>query len=117
MSPQDAQAFYEKLKTPPVRTPWKASGGGGGASVMDSRLSDMDKGVERVARGVAKQMGVPWSEYWPFLGEFHDLTSEDGLRALERHLAIKHQLQPAPEPLMKERIVVIFTLRVLLMSS
>ena len=31
-------------------------------------------------------MSVEWREFWPFLGRHLDLSSEEGLQALEEHL-------------------------------
>lgn len=89
MSPKEADIFYHKMKTPPVRqfqsnrlsdkkmTPIKM--------VLDCRLSDMDKGVERVGRNLARDLKVPWCEYWSFLDEFCDLASPEGLQKLEEY--------------------------------
>lgn len=104
MSPKEAETFYQKMKTPPVpklyqnrasdkkMTPKK---------MIESRLSDIDKGLERVGRTVACDLKVPWSEYWMFLDEFCDLRSKEGLHKLEQYFRDKrneteesHQLSP-----------------------
>ncbi|KAI9557040.1 hypothetical protein GHT06_016837 [Daphnia sinensis] len=92
MSPTEAELFYRQMKTPPVpkfyqnrlsdkkMTPIK---------MMDSRLSDIDKGLERVGRNIAQDLNVPWVEYWKFLDEFCDLCSSEGLRKLENYFRRK----------------------------
>lgn len=92
MSPTEAEMFYHQMKTPPVpkfyqsrisdkkMTPKK---------ILESRLSDIDKGLERVARNIAHDLNVPWSEYWKFLDEFCDLCSSEGLKKLENYFREK----------------------------
>lgn len=90
MSPNEADLFYHKMKTPPVRSFSQASRLSDKKMtpvklMLDSRLSDMDKGLERVGRNVARDLKIPWCEYWSFLDEFCDLASVDGLEKLEDH--------------------------------
>ena len=37
-------------------------------------------------RKLARQLHVPWAEYWQFLDAFADFTTQEGLRKLEEHL-------------------------------
>lgn len=49
--------------------------------------SDAEKGWERVARSYALETYlINWSEYWPFLDTYINLSSNDGLRLLEYYL-------------------------------
>ncbi|CAF1682849.1 unnamed protein product [Rotaria magnacalcarata] len=49
--------------------------------------SDAEKGWERVARSYALETySINWSEYWPFLDTYINLSSNDGLRLLEYYL-------------------------------
>lgn len=53
--------------------------------MIESRLSDMDKGMERQGRSVARDLNIPWCEYWAFLDEFCDLSADDGLEKSENY--------------------------------
>ena len=53
------------------------------------RLEDPALGLERQGRRLADREGVEWLEYWPWLGEYADLTSHHGLALLENHLEEK----------------------------
>ena len=49
--------------------------------------SDAEKGWERIARSYALETyEIQWSEYWPFLDTYINLSSDDGLRLLEYYL-------------------------------
>ena len=49
--------------------------------------SDAEKGWERIARNYALETYfIKWSEYWPFLNTYINLSSDDGLRLLEYYL-------------------------------
>lgn len=57
-----------------------------------------------MGRNIAHDLKVPWSEYWKFLDEFCDLSSDEGLEKLEKYFSDKRQseeisiLQPSIEP-------------------
>ena len=54
---------------------------------MNIVRSDAEKGWERVARSYALETySIHWSEYWPFLDTYVNLSSSDGLRLLEYYL-------------------------------
>ncbi|KAL8583378.1 hypothetical protein ACOMHN_035360 [Nucella lapillus] len=59
-----------------------------------ARRADAEKGYERIGRKLAKELKVPWTEYWQFLDVFADFSTQDGLRKLEQHL-VKQQIQLA----------------------
>ena len=44
------------------------------------------QGLERQGRELAKKYGTQMIEYWPFLDEYCDITSAEGLQMLENHL-------------------------------
>nr|XP_033810960.1 ankyrin repeat and LEM domain-containing protein 2 isoform X2 [Geotrypetes seraphini] len=77
MSPSKAEEFRRIWKTPPRERAGFFHG---------VRKSDPERGVERVGRELAHELGFPWVEYWEFLGCFVDLSSQDGLQKLEEHL-------------------------------
>ncbi|XP_007181383.2 ankyrin repeat and LEM domain-containing protein 2 isoform X1 [Balaenoptera acutorostrata] len=77
LSPSKAQDFRRLWKTPPREK----------AGFFHSvRKSDPERGVERVGRELAHELGYPWVEYWDFLGCFVDLSSQAGLQKLEEYL-------------------------------
>lgn len=69
--------LYERLKNPRSRSKEEVA----------IRLSDHSKGIERIARVQCRQNSIDWKEYWPFLNELIDLTSDEGLRKLENHFS------------------------------
>ena len=76
MSPKQAEQLYKTLKSPHKCTP----------SDRRIRLTDSRKGLERIARNLCKDMDIHWIEFWPFLNIKIDLTSDEGLIHLEKHL-------------------------------
>lgn len=53
------------------------------------KLTDFDKGYEKVGRLLAHEPRIPWAETWHFLGDHLgpvDLTQEDGLAVLDAFL-------------------------------
>ncbi|KAG7489696.1 hypothetical protein JOB18_018143 [Solea senegalensis] len=78
LSPSKADDFRRSWKTPPRER----------AEFFHHILkSDPYRGVERVGRDLAHEMGHPWAEYWDFLDSFVDLSSTEGLRKLEEFLS------------------------------
>ncbi|XP_054852572.1 ankyrin repeat and LEM domain-containing protein 2 isoform X2 [Eublepharis macularius] len=77
MSPSKAEDFRRLWKTPPRER---------AGFFHNLRKSDLERGVERVGRELAHELGFPWVEYWEFLGCFVDLSSQEGLQNLEEYL-------------------------------
>ncbi|XP_072809155.1 ankyrin repeat and LEM domain-containing protein 2 [Vicugna pacos] len=77
LSPSKAEDFRRLWKTPPRE---KAG------FFHNVRKSDPERGIERVGRELAHELGYPWVEYWDFLGCFVDLSSQAGLQKLEEYL-------------------------------
>ncbi|XP_058387149.1 ankyrin repeat and LEM domain-containing protein 2 [Diceros bicornis minor] len=77
LSPSKAEDFRRLWKTPPRE---KAG------FFHNVRKSDPERGIERVGRELAHELGYPWVEYWDFLGCFVDLSSQEGLQKLEEYL-------------------------------
>ncbi|XP_006901069.1 PREDICTED: ankyrin repeat and LEM domain-containing protein 2 [Elephantulus edwardii] len=77
LSPSKAEEFRKLWKTPPR---------GKAGFFHNVRKSDPERGVERVGRELAHDLGYPWGEYWEFLGCFVDLSSQEGLQKLEEYL-------------------------------
>ncbi|XP_077015623.1 ankyrin repeat and LEM domain-containing protein 2 isoform X2 [Tamandua tetradactyla] len=77
LSPSKAEDFRKLWKTPPRE---KAG------FFHNVRKSDPERGIERVGRELAHELGYPWVEYWEFLGCFVDLSSQEGLQKLEEYL-------------------------------
>jgi len=61
------------------------------------RLEDPGFGAERQGRRLAASEGVPWREWWPWLGGWADLRSPEGLEHLEEHLERRHGEQQLRE--------------------
>ncbi|XP_063171918.1 ankyrin repeat and LEM domain-containing protein 2 [Candoia aspera] len=78
VSPSKAEDFRRLWKTPPRER---------AGYFYHLRKSDLERGVERVGRELAHELGFPWVEYWEFLGCFVDLSSQEGLEQLEEYLS------------------------------
>lgn len=79
-----ADDLYERLRSPRLRS----------KEEIAIRLSDDSKGIERIARVQCKQNSINWKEYWPFLDDYVDLTSDEGLKQLEDHLKRVYMVGP-----------------------
>lgn len=60
------------------------------------KLADVDKGLEVIGRCLAKEQNVGWKEYWSFLGEFVDISSNEGLAKFEKYLETKQAEEDEP---------------------
>ena len=65
---------------------WRTGSEGSEGDRVRERLGDPVLGVERQGRDLASREGVLWTEWWPWLGEYCDLTTQTGLSMLEIHL-------------------------------
>lgn len=93
LSPSKAEDFRKLWKTPPRKK----------AGLFHSiRKSDPERGIERVGRELAHELGYPWVEYWEFLGCFVDLSSQEGLQRLEEYLIQKELNQKAQHEIGEE---------------
>ncbi|KAK2522727.1 hypothetical protein Q9233_010086 [Columba guinea] len=88
MSPSKAEEFRRLWKTPPRER---------AGFFHNVRKSDLERGVERVGRELAHELGFPWVEYWEFLGCFVDLSSQEGLRKLEEYLSHREMSKKAQQ--------------------
>ncbi|NXX48470.1 ANKL2 protein, partial [Tricholaema leucomelas] len=88
MSPSKAEEFRRLWKTPPRER---------AGFFRNVRKSDLERGVERVGRELAHELGFPWVEYWEFLGCFVDLSSQEGLRKLEEYLSHQEMSEKAQQ--------------------
>ncbi|NXK32683.1 ANKL2 protein, partial [Piprites chloris] len=86
MSPSKAEEFRRLWKTPPRER---------AGFFHNVRKSDLERGVERVGRELAHELGFPWVEYWEFLGCFVDLSSQEGLQKLEEYLSHREMSEKA----------------------
>lgn len=93
MDKRNAQEFRKIWKTPPrslkfispnKRKPSELH------SVASLRFKDPDKGLERIGKKLANKYEINWKEYWPFLDNFVDITSEEGLNMLEDFLSNRY---------------------------
>uniref|UniRef100_A0A8C5S972 Ankyrin repeat and LEM domain-containing protein 2 n=1 Tax=Laticauda laticaudata TaxID=8630 RepID=A0A8C5S972_LATLA len=83
LSPSKAEDFRRLWKTPPRER---------AEYFYHLRKTDLERGVERVGRELAHELGFPWVEYWEFLGCFVDLSSQEGLGRLEDHLSQQQEM-------------------------
>lgn len=60
------------------------------------KLADVDKGLEVIGRGLAKDHNVGWKEHWNFLDEFLDISTADGLTKFEQYLRTKEENKLKP---------------------
>ncbi|CAB3384764.1 Hypothetical predicted protein [Cloeon dipterum] len=91
MELEHAKVFHRQWKSPSPRVKRPLS---------TARLSDFTRGLERDGRDLARLHNVKWKEFWPFLGIYTDLGSEEGLMALEEFFKSKFSEQPdTPSPL------------------
>lgn len=67
-------------------------------AVFFPRFKDPDKGLERLGKNLAVRSSVPWKEYWPFLDDFVDLGSHEGLQMLETFLSSRVSLEYSVSP-------------------
>ncbi|KAK3100786.1 hypothetical protein FSP39_025313 [Pinctada imbricata] len=81
MTPAKAQMFHRRWTTPPSGSPDYIK-----RKFVMTKREDSEKGLERIGRELAREMNVPWVEYWDFLQTYADLTTEDGLDLLEEYL-------------------------------
>ncbi|NXW35651.1 ANKL2 protein, partial [Phaetusa simplex] len=88
MSPSKAEEFRRLWKTPPRER---------AGFFHNVRKSDLERGLERVGRELAHELGFPWVEYWEFLGCFVDLSSQEGLRKLEEYLSHREMSEKAQQ--------------------
>lgn len=61
------------------------------------KLADVEKGLEVIGRGLAKDQSIGWREHWTFLNEFIDISSNEGLIKLEQYLQqrLKDKIKPS----------------------
>ncbi|XP_045881512.1 ankyrin repeat and LEM domain-containing protein 2 [Meles meles] len=88
LSPSKAEDFRKLWKTPPRE---KAG------FFHNVRKTDPERGMERVGRELARELGYPWVEYWDFLGCFVDLSSQEGLQKLEEYLSHQEAGKKSPQ--------------------
>lgn len=62
------------------------------------KLCDVEKGLEVIGRGLAKDQRIAWREHWSFLDEFIDISSNEGLIKFEKYLQdrIDERMKPPP---------------------
>lgn len=62
------------------------------------RLTDINKGLEKIGRELAQENKVGWKEYWDFLERYVEIRSEDGLTCFENYLKRKERAEKTKEP-------------------
>lgn len=81
MEKDEAEKFRKLWKKPPRQNQID--------SLVKMRFKDMEKGLERLGKTLAKKCSVEWREYWPFLDSFADLSTDEGLELFEKYLAYR----------------------------
>lgn len=61
------------------------------------RLTDTEKGLERVGRDLAHENNIGWKEYWNFLERLTDIRSDEGLSCFENFLKRKEKIKELKE--------------------
>lgn len=61
------------------------------------RLTDPDKGLEMIGRGLAAEQNIGWMEFWDFLDRFVNIRNDDGLTLFEAYLKKKEKCQELTE--------------------
>jgi hypothetical protein len=79
MDKSSAKELKEKFKSPMNRS----------LTEIQVKLTDPNNGCIRIARNYCYINEISWKEFWPFLNQMIDLTSDRGLQLLERHLSSK----------------------------
>lgn len=61
------------------------------------RLTDINKGLEKIGRELACENKVDWKEYWDFLERYVDIASDEGLACFENYLKRKEKIVKTKE--------------------
>ncbi|KAK8732353.1 hypothetical protein OTU49_007048, partial [Cherax quadricarinatus] len=85
MSPTQAEVFHRLWRNISTSSPTHQSKN----RIASLRLTDQEKGLEKLGRKLAAEKGVGWTEYWDFLGEFTNLSTDEGLLKLDAYLKNK----------------------------
>nr|CDJ95488.1 Ankyrin domain containing protein [Haemonchus contortus] len=94
-----AGPFGSKEKAAQFLTNWTGS-------EKHVKLSDVDKGYERVGRELSAKINVKWAESWCFIDQFVDLRTEEGLGALNSYLGrMKQKDSSLPADDLRKRLV------------
>lgn len=62
------------------------------------RLTDINKGLEKIGRELAFENNVGWKEYWDFLERYVEIRSDEGLTCFESYLKRKENVKKANQP-------------------
>jgi len=74
MSEKGLEDFYKEMRSTNSR------------ERVQQRRQNPSKGIERQWDNAARKISVNFTEYWPFLDQYLDLSSQEGLERLEHHL-------------------------------